>query len=95
MPDDSDFLDQLTARIQALEFLTLAIVRAQLHAMPPEDAAETCESLKRQFATLTIPPDAAPGADLDRLMRLHRDAQHFLDRYLRQARPTDPGATER
>lgn len=89
---DEEYLRQLVARMQAYEFLLLAIIRAQLHHQSPDEAAQTSAELRRQFATLTVPSDARPDADLDELMATHREAQFFLDRLLKQAAPKHPGA---
>lgn len=85
--DDDEYLRQLVARMQALEFLLKAVIRGQLHQLTPAEAAQTIAGLKRDFSTLTVPPDARPDADLDEVMAMHADAQHFLAQLLDQASP--------
>lgn len=80
-------IKQLSARMQALEFLVMAIIRGHLHDLTPERAAETIAELQRRFAILTVPADAVPGADLTALMAMHSDAKSMLERILIQADP--------
>lgn len=92
----TEFEKQIAARIQAHEFLLLAIMRGALAHQTPAEAAAQLRQLERQFATVTVPPDADPETDLDEVMRMHQDAQSFLSRILAQANPhQNPGAEAR
>lgn len=82
----TEFEKQLAARIQAIDFLLNALLRAQFHAMTTEEARKQVEALKEQFAHIRLPPDMVP-MDVQTIQSQHADAQHFLDRTLRQVAP--------
>ncbi|MEQ9241258.1 hypothetical protein [Roseovarius indicus] len=90
----TEFERQMAARLQALEFLVQAIIRAQLHGMHTEEVARTIDELERQFSALSVPEDADPSFDLDELMGMHRDAQFFLTRMLRSVAPRNSDEAE-
>lgn len=84
----SEFERQLSSRLEAMQFLLMAVIRGQFAQATPDEVQEQVGKLKKQFSSAVVPEDAdLSEVDLDRYIQDRQDAQFFLDRFLDQANP--------